>query len=210
MNTIIEAYLTLKTNTKTFVQAVLSNKSLRDELNRYLPTAETETAEKWKNFPYMLTLRTHGFDLERIIKKRFSSGATPSGKSGLYDFIHKLMIANENKVEYNEYYRNRFRLLMDIVPDYVGGDAAEEYIDSFISSISCSINAEQKKQMIKEMIKTNFLCKGKNKPKWVQEPQWPVNRKPLIFISQRKDGDKYTYSFEDADTGKRKEIEQFA
>lgn len=210
MNTIIKAYLTLKIDTKTFVQAVLADGDLYDELNRYLPTAGMETDEKWRNFPYMLSLRTHGFDLKRTIQGRFSNGTTPSGKSGLYDFIHKLMVTNGEEVEYNEYYRNRFRLLMDIVPDYVGGDAAEEYIDSFISSIPCLISTEQKKQMIKKIIKSSFLCKGKIKPKWAQEPQWPVNDKPLMFVSQSKDGDKYTYTFEDVDTGKKIEIVQYA
>lgn len=210
MNTIIKAYLTLKIDTKMFVQAVLADGDLYDELNGYLPTAGMETDEKWRNFPYMLSLRTHGFDLKRTIQGRFSNGTTPSGKSGLYDFIHKLMVANGEEVEYNEYYRNRFRLLMDIVPNYVGGDAAEEYIDSFISSLPSSVRDEQRRQMIKKMIKTAFLCKGKIKPKWVQEPQWPVTEKPLMFISQSNDGDKYTYIFEDVNTGRRIEIVQYA
>ena len=64
--------------------------------------------------------------------------------------------------------------------------------------------------MIKKMIKTAFLCKGKIKPKWVQEPQWPVTEKPLMFISQSNDGDKYTYIFEDVNTGRRIEIVQYA
>ncbi len=210
MNAIIEDYLTIKIDTKTFVQSILNDKDLQNEISEYLPTAETQASRKWESFPYMLSLRTHGFNLMLMLQRRFSNGVTPSGKSGLYDFIYKIVTLNGYRFEYNDYYRKRFQLLMDVVPDYVGGNDAEEYIDSFVSTLPVSLNADRKKKQIKKMIKISFLCKGKNKPKWIQEPEWPVIDKPLTFISQHKNGNKYTYIFEDMDTMRHMEIIQYA
>lgn len=209
MNSIIEKYMTLQIDTKSFISFVLNDNKLLNEISMLLPTDKTSTEDKWKNFPYMLSLKTHCYDFNRLVKCRFSNGVNPSGKSGLYDFMYKILTINGFSFEYNEYYKNRFRLLMDIVPEYIGGNEAEQYIDSFISNLPSSFSEIQKKQAIKKMIKDLFLCKNKVKPKWVQEPEWAIADKPMVFLSQRNIGDKYIYVFEDRTTGNLKEIIQY-
>ena len=207
MNKIIEKYMTLQLSTKQFIDEINHNKDLFNEIKGYLPTEKTIDDDKWKGFVYALSLRTHGYDLSQIIKYNFSNGSNPSGKSTMYNFFYKILQANGFNFEYNPFYKERYMLLMDILPNYIGGDEAEIYIDTFIDNLEPNTTESKKKKQIKEFIKKEFVCE-KKKPTWIQEPEWPVADKPLKFISQSKNGNCCKYLFEDVSTGVKKEIEQ--
>ncbi len=208
MSQLILDFLNLKISVKEFLDKIEQDKDLYDELQNLLPTEETLFDEKWKNFPYALTLRTHKYDLKEIIKLRYSNGKTPSGKSGFYEFVYKLMLANGFNVSYNDFYHKRFLFLQDILPEYIGGDEAEAYIDKMIESLPSNASDSQRKKIIKQQIKESFVCETSKKPKWVQEPEWPVSSKPLHFLSQNKQGTMFTYCFKD-EKGIIKEIIQY-
>lgn len=210
MNKIIDDFIALKISARKFVDEVFSDEDLYRELNSYMPTIEEVQDEKWKDFKYTLSIKTHHYDLKRIYKYACSIGANPSGRCRMYDFTYELLKFNGINLAYNKYYLDRAILLMDVIPAYVGGPEAEEYIDSFIDNLDSSLSEQNKKKAIKEMIKTDFKCEGKAKPRWIQEPEWPVTEKPLCFLSKKKDGDKFTFSFKDEATGEIKQIIQYA
>ena len=63
-----------------------------------------------------------------------------------------------------------------------------------------------------------FHIDGKNYPRWINEPEWPVSSSgiPLRFVDQKKkkgieyDTMLYTeYYFEDVDTGEKRVVSQF-
>ena len=201
-------FLNLKISMKEFLDKIEQNEDLFKDLQNLMPTEKSISDEKWKNFTYALSLRTHQFDLKRIIKYRFSNGETPAGKSGLYDFIYKLVSTNGFNVSYNDFYRKRFLFLLDILSDYIGGNEAEDYIDKLIAALPSNTSESQKKKIIKKQIKESFVCATIKKPRWVQEPEWPVSDKPLIFISQTQNGEMFTYKFK-AEKGNIKEIIQY-
>ncbi len=208
MNRCILDFLNLKIGVREFLDKIEQDKELFQELQSLIPTEEALSDEKWKNFPYVLTLRTHKFDLQKIIKISFSNGTNPSGKSGLYNFFYKLMSLNGFDVEYNDFYHKRFIFLLDILPEYIGGDEADAYIDKLIESLPANASESQRKKMLKQMIKESFVSETSKKPRWVQEPEWPVSNKPLLFISQSKQGSMVTYCFKD-EKGNIKEIIQY-
>lgn len=210
MDKIIEDFISLKISAREFVDKVFSDEELYRELNSYMPTMEVAQDEKWKGFGYALFFRVHQYDLKRIYKYACSMGSNSSGRYTMYDFTHKLLKANGIDLPYNRYYLDRSILLMDVVPAYVGGPEAEEYIDSFIDKLDSTLSEQRKKRTIKEMIKADFKCEGKAKPRWVQEPEWPVTEKPLCFLSQKKEGDKFTFTFKDETTGEIKLVLQYA
>lgn len=210
MNKAIQDYMDLTISAREFVNKVFSDEQLYIELNSYMPTRETAKSEKWSNFIYMLFFETHNYDLKLIVKNAFSMGSNPSGRSTMYNFFYKVLEVNGIALRYNTYYKDKVRLLMDAVPAYVGGAEADAYINSFIDNLNPSLNEAQKKKLIKEMIKKEFVCEGTAKPNWVQEPEWLVTVKPMVFISQSKDGDKFIYVFKDAITGDTRQTIQYA
>lgn len=210
MNKIIQDYMGLTISAHEFVNKIFSDEQLYSELNSYMPTRETAKSERWSNFLYMLYFETHNYDLKLIVKNAFSMGANPSGRSTMYNFFYKVFEANGITLQYNTYYKDRVRLLMDAVPAYVGGAEADAYIDSFIDNLDPALNEAQKKKLIKEMVKKEFICEGKAKPKWVQEPEWLVVGKPMVFISQSTEGDKFVYVFRDVVSGEKRQVTQYA
>ena len=210
MNKIIQDYMSLTISAREFVNKIFSDEQLYSELNGYMPTRETAKSERWSNFIYMLFFETHNYDLKLIIKNAFSMGTNPSGRSTMYNFFYKVFEANGIVLQYNTYYKDRVRLLIDAVPTYVGGAEADAYIDSFIDNLEPVLSEAQKKKLIKEMVKNEFICEGKVKPKWAQESEWPVAGKPMVFISQTKEGDMFVYYFKNAITGDIRQIVQYA
>ena len=210
MNKAIEDYIALKISTKDFVDNVLTNKKLYDELSNLLPNEQSINNEKWKDFTYNLTLRTHKYDLKSILKFRFSNGNSMYGKSSLYDFIYKILKTNGFNYEFNDFYQKRFSLLLDVLPNYIDGEEAEKFLDNYINSLPKEISENQMKKQIKNFIKEHFLTESKSKPRWVQEAEWPVtNGEPLIFVSQKKTGEKMTYIFKNNKNEIREIVQYF-
>lgn len=153
MDKIIEDFMSLKISAREFVDKVFSDEELYRELNSYMPTMDVAQDEKWKGFVYALSLRVHQYDLKRIYKYACSMGSNPYGRYIMYDFTHELLKASGINLPYNRYYLDRTILLTDVVPAYVGGPEADEYIDYFIiNMLDSSLSEQRKKRAIKEMI----------------------------------------------------------
>ena len=90
--------------------------------------------------------------------------------------------------------------------DYIGGSEADVFVrELLLRDAGCSDQA--KKQHIREA----FHLQARKRPKWVQEPEWPFrNGKPLRFVSQRHDGDLFSYIFEDPESGDQLTVTQLA
>ena len=89
--------------------------------------------------------------------------------------------------------------------DYLGGEEADAIIDEIIENEALS--DKEKKAALKE----KFHLAPRKYPHWVQEPEWPcVGGKPMKFIAEKNDGDKFEYTFENVETGEQRTVVQFA
>ena len=80
--------------------------------------------------------------------------------------------------------------------DYIGGKEADEIVQNII--ISYQNNVKEMKRCLKE----TFHIASRKHPIWVQEPEWPLYQgNPMKFDSQKRDGEKVSYTFSDVHTG---------
>lgn len=87
---------------------------------------------------------------------------------------------------------------------YIGGDEVDDYLRELMSK--CTTRKE-----LKDRLKESFPCISRKHPNWIQEPEWPeINGIPMKFISQKQDGDKFEYEFQDINSEKSKIITQYA
>ena len=95
-------------------------------------------------------------------------------------------------------------IIEEIGLDYIGGKEVDEIVQNII--ISYQDNVKEMKRCLKE----KFHITSRKHPIWVQEPEWPLcNGNPMKFDSQKRDGEKCSYTFLDVYTGVVKIIIQY-
>lgn len=109
--------------------------------------------------------------------------------------------------EYDEYCFS-----LDIIPDYLLGGEAEEYIrNTIMPQVPRTMSKSARAKVIKAKIKEEFRSE-KGRPCWTQESEWPLgkNGKPCTYIGKGKsEGDLRRFRFRDETTGDEVIIEQF-
>ena len=117
------------------------------------------------------------------------SHKTAGGALKIYDVVADIYYQVDDSLLRTEKYMEAFQFLLDVLPSYVGGIEAENYISSvIISKYPEDMKKSQRKSKIKEEIRNAFLRDGKGYPHWIQDPEWPVgkNGHPMIYMGQKK------------------------
>lgn len=115
-------------------------------------------------------------------------------KSELYELLYYCMSLSYN-IEKNNVYLKKYGLVLKYVPDYICGSSTSAILEKIVDEIYHNSKINKKEYINKKCIEIFFLDK-KNKPRWVQEPEWPVlEGVPLIFVKQIRKHDKVEYYF---------------
>lgn len=162
------------------------------------------------------------YDIRIVIKQNLED--VHRDRWGLYLNIHhnisKLLtkaFPNES-IHISDEIEKRFNFGLTAVPGYLGGTDVANFIDDIIDSIPQNLSETVRVRLCKEKLREQFHIEGKNIPRWIQEPEWPMGEDgiPMKFIVQkRKRGKAYgtmlftEFVFEDVKTKKQRIVEQF-
>lgn len=119
---------------------------------------------------------------------RFSH-RTAVGALKIYDVVADIYYQVDDSLVRTDKYLEAYSFSLDVLPGYVGGIEAEDYISSvIISKYPQNKKPGQRKKQIKEEIRNAFLRDGKGYPHWIQDPEWPLgeNGIPMIYTGQKK------------------------
>ena len=119
---------------------------------------------------------------------RFSH-RTAGGALKIYDVVADIYYQVDDSLVRTDKYMEAYSFSLDVLPGYVGGIEAEDYISSvIISKYPQNMKSAQRKKQIKEEIRNAFLRDGKGYPHWIQDPEWPLgeNGIPMIYTGQKK------------------------
>ena len=109
--------------------------------------------------------------------------------------------------------KQRKWLAMEACPDYIGGKEVAEnnIIGKILDGIPQELSKTKKLQEAKARIKAVFHIEGKNYPRWIQPPEWPVkNGVPLKYIKTIKIESEYVqHYFEDVASGEIRVVDDF-
>ena len=118
----------------------------------------------------------------------------------------------DEEIEISDYPSKLFNFFIDTCPEYIGGpevEASKILLDTYNRLPPGTETA--RKNEFKSQIKSLFRCKGIKKPRWIQEPEWPMGANaPMMFISQSNEQDVFKYVFKDVDTGELRTVIQLA
>jgi len=139
------------------------------------------------------------------------SPKTAGGALKIYDIVADIFYKVDESLIRTDKYMKAYQFSLDVLPGYVGGPAAEDYISSvIIPRYPEDMKKTVRKNKIKEEIRNTFLRDGRGYPHWIQDPQWPIgeNGIPMIYTGQKK-YDGYTeYFFRGNGSEEKRKIRQ--
>jgi len=147
------------------------------------------------------------------VKQKLScySHRTAAGALRIYDIVADIYYQVDDSLIRTETYLEAYSFSLDVLPGYVGGIEAEDYISShIISKYPEDMKKTQRKKMVKEEIRNTFLREGKGYPHWIQDPEWPLgeNGIPMIYIGQKKHEGFTEYFFRGNGSQEKKTVRQ--
>ena len=94
--------------------------------------------------------------------------------------------------------------------EYLGGAEVDVLINKVLSRKNESISTTKFINMARQELRALFHLMPRKFPRWIQEPEWPMGAKsPMEFCSQKREGERICFIFQDVDTQEIKVIEQF-
>lgn len=145
------------------------------------------------------------------VKQKLSrySYRTAAGASVLYGVVADIYYQVDDSLNRTEKYSDAYSFSLDVLPGYVGGSDAEDYISSqIISKYPEDMKKGQRKRRIKEEIR--LFRDGKGYPHWIQDPEWPLgeNGVPMIYMGQKKHEGYTEYFFRGNGSQEKKTVRQ--
>ncbi|SUA35713.1 Uncharacterised protein [Neisseria zoodegmatis] len=181
---------------KNFIENRLSINDLEDAI--YSNQDLISILEQAKTKPYMNSDTVYDY----IISQDLS---LIDSKLNLIEIFREILDANNVEYKHNTDTEEIFDLILDSVPDWV---------PSSVNYINYLYDKYQPKNSVsfKKIIKEHFIYINKA-PKWLQDPEWPINKSPAVFIGQLdiskiQHDTSYLYIFWDKEENKYIEIVQ--
>lgn len=147
------------------------------------------------------------------VKARISrcSHKTARGALNIYDIVADIYYQIDETLTRTEKYSDAHSFSLEVLPGYVGGIQAEDYISRvIIPKYPEELTKTNRKKLIKEEIRNTFLRDCKSYPHWIQDPQWPLgeNGIPMIYTGQKKQKGYSEYFFRGNGTEEKRTIRQ--
>lgn len=142
---------------------------------------------------------------------------TAAGAFVIHYTVSDIYFQIDDETKRTEIYHDAYVFSLDVLPSYLGGVDAENYIsEHIISKIPEGLGRGAKKKIVKEEIEKQFKRQTQAYPRWIQSPEWPIgsNNKPMIYVKQvnhkakTEHDDYYEYYFIDENSGEERIIRQ--
>lgn len=137
---------------------------------------------------------------------------TASGALNFYGAVYELFCQIDDTVAYDDSYLQAYDFALEVIPDYLSGGEAEQYIQQHILPLyPDSMKKTERKKRIKAAIQAAFPSE-KGRPCWAQSSQWPFGKDgtPATYLGKGKsDGDLRRWRFRDESTGEIIIVEQW-
>ena len=208
---IIEKMLTGQIEMAEFVSAFCTNNNLHDVLRNLLPADAVNNPqhELWKEISYD-SFRRNGFDFVRFIKWICRFDGSFDDNLNLFSTIETVYVYSNPSIKCTTYYSDVYGLYLDAVRDCYDGSEVRALVQE---SLKDALNEPTKGKRIKkakETILELFHADGKNRPRWIQGPEWPMGQQsPMKFIFQKRKGECVYYYFVDVDTNEERTVTEF-
>jgi hypothetical protein len=145
------------------------------------------------------TLERFDFNVVNYLLNRYGYGDSIGDKLNIYGYLQKITLWIYPNVTCTKKYNDEYSLVINTTPDYIDGKDVRPFIEKIISDTEDIRPKSARVKMIKKQIYESFhLADQVKKPRWIQDPEWPLmGGRPMLFVSQKRDGEKVVFIFKD-------------
>ena len=207
-----------RVSAKEFIKRMDEDPSILDWVQSVVPSDWTFVRiirDKNEEYPFQnYSFVTVPYEIREVIEtSNFGRRKTSLGyQLNVHSTISEIMmhVFPEENLHKDESLHLTNQLLLSICPEYIGGSEVDEsgILEEIIGSIPKQLSQTKGKKWAKEEIKRRFHIGGRNYPRWIQEPEWPMNQgEPMEYIKTIRDNVEYqTHVFRDPKTGEERKV----
>lgn len=208
---IIEQVLLGDVDVMEFVGMLTKNQDLQRMVRDFLPpdAINDQSHPFWRVVPYETLRKTH-FDYYEFLFWGLYSNSLIGNKLNIFSRLCDGYLFHHPDVQCTNKYSAAFDLYLDVIHDCFDGPEVRPIVDKIIVDALPEKTKGKRIQQAKKALAEQFHIAGKNRPRWIQGPEWPMGaNSPMKFISQRRSGDAVQYLFQDVDTGEERTVVQY-
>lgn len=161
-----------------------------------------DLSDEWKQDPPKV-----GAFLKRL------SPNTASGAEYIHSIVADIYYQVDTSLIKTNKYEEEYEFSIEVLPGYLsGGITAEDYVSQFIMPhYPASMKKGERKRLVREEIRKKFVRECKGYPRWLQEPEWPMDEdgEPMVYTGQKSFGDYSEYYFRGRNSEERKTVTQW-
>ena len=208
---IVISFLTGKTDIQIFTALLRISPLLRNYISSLVPkdAVNNENHPYWKNISYSV-MKADDFDGWKQICRIVRFDGSLGDNLNLWDSLSTLIRYYDPDIQFTNYYEESFQLYLDAEQDSFEGSEVRDLVNSIVTEC-LSIKPKTKRiKTAKQRIKEAFHISGRERPYWIQGPDWPMGENsPMKFIGRKRYDEEVHYFFEDVDTGEIRTVIQY-
>ena len=216
---IVLDFISGKIREETFREAWKSNEKIGEWLEN-LVDLKSELNPEWTNIPYneyrMAIHKHYQGSLSRFLSASEDFKLQHPNRPKWLDIgwyfepIAAIVVVAFPEMKPTDYYANEKDFYLSCMGNYIGGLEVESAANNLLANYPAEMGKRKRKAEAKKAIKEYFHIEGTKYPRWVQEPEWPMGtNSPMAFCSQKREGERVSFTFQDVDTQEIKVVEQF-
>ncbi len=176
-------------------------------------------ANEWQKLPYpevrMLVHNHYSGSVQAFIdatEKRYGNESMNrvDWEVWFYRAIAAVVVVAYPQIVLTKVYDDEEDYYMDTPGDYLGGTEVDELIYEILAQYPRTLGKRIRKKNAKAHLQKAFHIRLNKYPRWVQEPEWPMGTcSPMQYLSQKRQGDRVQFTFQDVDTKDIRIVEQY-
>lgn len=207
----IEQMLSGQLPINEFMKEMQEDVSLLEYVRRLIPVSVQNAPYHpcWKGIHYD-TYKALDFDMIQILKHVNGFSASLGGNLNAYSVLSWAYRITHPTIQCTKKYDELFDLYLDATQDCYDGVEVNSLVVSLVESFMSEKSKTKRIKNTKEAVRNLFHVTGRNRPHWIQGPEWPMGKNsPMEYLSRKRDGERVVFNFRDVDTGEIREVEQF-
>lgn len=210
---IIKDFLLGKCDPSTFMQLYMNSDEMYEFIQNLIPKEAVNNPEHeyWKKCILRGGLECYNFDVRNLLYSHCGFGESEYDQIEIFETIRKLYLWVNPKQKCTNLYYDRIDFYLDLEADCFGGPEVSHIVKAVANEFLDVRPKAVRKKEAKEKMDSLFHIQGKNKPRWIHGPEWPMGTcSPMAFVSQKRiDNSCVSYEFADVNTGTTRIIRQY-
>jgi len=209
---IIREFLLGKYHATEFMHEYMHNNELHEFIQGLIPkeAIDDENHVYWKKCIMRGGLECYHFNVREMLYSHCGFGENEEDQREIFHTIRALYLWVNPNQKCTNMYDDKIDFFLDLEQACFGGPEVTHIVKSIANEFIAMRPKSARKKAARERVDAVFHVAGKNRPRWIQGPLWPMGKtSPMEFLGQKRSGNSVYYEFRDVSDHTTKVVRQF-